>query len=148
MQIFLRILKEVGIAIVILILLLVGGFMLFRSQIPFLSSDIPAPVKYAGIDAADFQIVGSYEDETDDTKAYQATNTNLRGLESERKIQTGAPNPFVVTSVEEESDMPTETVTIENSANPVEETVATTETPGDAGVAVNTADTAGTSSLE
>ena len=96
--------------------------MLFRSQIPFLSSDIPAPVKYAGISMADYEIVGSYEDEKDDTKAYQSTNTNLRGLESERKIQTGAPNPFV--SANAESDIPSERVSIENSANPTEQELA------------------------
>lgn len=130
MQIFLRILKEIGIAIVILIVLTFAGFMLFRSQLPFLDSAIPEPVKYAGINAQDYAVVGNLEDSTDPTKTYEATNTNLRGLESDRKILTGASNPFVIApSVKTDSDVPTEKVTIKNSANPKDEVISNTEQP-------------------
>jgi hypothetical protein len=124
MQMFLRILKEIGIAIVILGLLLLVGFFLFRSSVPFLSSDIPNAVEYKGINYAEYDIEGDLEDQTDPTKRYEATNNNLRGLENERKVQTGAANPFTTSTPEGESDLPTEKVSIENSANPTEQDLA------------------------
>ena len=122
MQIFLRILKEIGIAIVILGLLLLLGFFLFRDHMPFLNSDIPNPIDYKGINYADFDIVGDLEDQTDPTKRYEATTGNLRTLEQDRKVHTGAPNPFVASTAE--SDIPSERVSIDNSANPTEKELA------------------------
>jgi len=58
------------------------------------------------------------ENQKDPIKRYQTTNTNLRGLESDRKVLTGASNPFATETSENESDLPTEKVSIENSANP------------------------------
>ncbi len=118
MQIFLRILKEVGIAIVLLGLLLVIGVFLFKDQLPFLYFDIPNAVEYKGIDKTDFDIQGDLENQKDPDKVYRTTNTNLRGLEGERKVLTGVSNPFVSEIEEQDSDLPTEKVTIENEANP------------------------------
>ncbi len=114
-HIILRIFKEIGIAIVILALLLFVGFMLFRSQMPFLNSDIPNAIEYKSLDMAQFSIEGNYENETDPTKIYEASNGSLRTLEQDRRIHTGAPNPFV--SSKAEPDIPTEKVSIANSAN-------------------------------
>ena len=122
MQIFLRILKEIGIAIVILAVLLFVGFMLFKNQIPFLNSDVPHSVEYKGIDLAQFDIEGDLENQKDPTKTYEATNGSLRSLEQDRRIHTGAPNPFV--SSKAEPDIPTERVSIENSANPTDAELA------------------------
>ena len=122
MQVFLRILKEIGIAIVILGLLLLIGFFLFRNHMPFLNSDIPNPVEYNGINKSDFDIEGDLEEQKDPTKRYEATTGSLRTLEEERKVHTGAPNPFV--SSNSESDIPSERVSIENSANPTEQELA------------------------
>ncbi len=122
MHIILRIFKEIGIAIAILILLLVAGFFLFKSSVPFLNSDIPHSVEYKGIDMAQFDIEGDLENQKDPTKTYEATNGSLRTLEQDRRIHTGAPNPFVSTSAE--PDIPTERVSISNSANPTEEELA------------------------
>jgi len=122
MQVFLRILKEIGIAIVILGLLLLVGFFLFRSHMPFLSSDIPNPVDYKGVNYTDYDIEGDLENQKDPTKRYEATTGSLRTLETERKVHTGAPNPFVSSNAE--SDIPSERVSIENSANPTEQELA------------------------
>jgi len=120
MQIILRILKETGIAILLLGVLVLVGFFLFRKQVPFLSSDIPNAVTYAGITASDYDIKGDLEDETDPTKTYTASNTSLRNVEKEYRILTGSANPFSSSSTTSDNtfDLPTEIVTIENEANP------------------------------
>ena len=123
MQIILRIIKELFIAFIMVALILGIGYMLFKSQIPFLSSDIPNPVKYASINQSEYNIVGDLENETDPTKSYETTNSNLRELETERRVHTGAPNPFVMYDGTTEGDLPTEKVTIENAANPTAEQI-------------------------
>ena len=81
MQIILRILKEVGIAIVLLGLLLLIGYFLFKNQVPFLNSDIPNAVEYKGIDYAEYNIEGDLENQKDPTKRYETTTNNLRVIE-------------------------------------------------------------------
>jgi hypothetical protein len=65
---------------------------------------------------ADYGVVSeetSLENQKDPTKNYEATNNSLRTMTDERRVSTGAPNPFV-TSDEVETDIPTEVVTIAN----------------------------------
>jgi hypothetical protein len=129
MQIFLRILKEIGIAILLLGILFAVGMLLFKNQIPFLSSDIPNPVSYDGINMADYDIKGDLEDETDPTRTYTASNNSLRNMEREYLIMTGSANPFT-SQGKAEQDIPSEYVTIENKANSnyTETTTETNET--------------------
>lgn len=115
MDVFLRILKEIGIAIVALILVSLVVWLLFRNHLPFLGQDIPDPIDYVQINKSDFNIEGDIEDETNPTLTYEATDGQLDGLESGRYVSTGGPNPF--TSNSSESDVPSEMVTITNTAN-------------------------------
>lgn len=115
MQIFLRILKETGIAIVVLGLVTLVIWLLFNNQLPFLGQAIPEPVEYVEIDRADYDIEGSIEDETNPTQVFEPTNEQLKGFLTEMYISTGAPNPF--TSEQAEPDVPSERVTITNTAN-------------------------------
>ena len=132
MQILLRIFKEVGIAIILLGLLLLVGYFLFRNQVPFLDSSIPNPVEYKGIDYSEFNIDESnsleqeLQKEADVAIQHFTTTPDLRNLETERKVQTGAPNPFVITNSEPGSDLPTEKVSIDNAAIPTEAELAAT----------------------
>ncbi len=123
MQVILRIFKELFIAVLMIALILGIGYLLFKSQIPFLSSDVPNPVKYASINKSEYSIVGDLENETDPTKSYETTNSNLRELETERRVHTGAPNPFVMYDGTTEGDLPTEKVTIQNQATPTTEKI-------------------------
>lgn len=118
MQIFLRILKEMGIAILILGLLFLFIFLLFGKQLPFLSQDIPNSLEYGGIDETVYRAVGSLEDETDPTKYYQSSNPQVRVYENEHRIETGLSNPFGKTTGLD-TDMPQEKVSIENKASKV-----------------------------
>ena len=125
MDIFLRILKETGIAIVVLVVVALVVWLLFHEQLPFLGQEIPDPIQYAGINKDAYDI----EDEENPTQVYEATNEQLDGYVSERQWTTGMVNPFT-TSVDttnkntnknnkkdEENtntDIPAERVTITN----------------------------------
>lgn len=115
MDVFLRILKEIGIAIGALVLVSLVVWLLFRNHLPFLGQAVPAPIEYTEINKSDFDIEGNIEAETNPTQTYEATDKQLDGLESGRYVSTGGPNPF--TSNNGESDVPSEMVTITNSAN-------------------------------
>lgn len=115
MQIFLRILKETGIAIVALCLVALVVWLLFQNQLPFLGKTIPDPIEYAGINNSDFDIEGDIEDETNPTETHTVTQEQSQGFEAERYVSTGVINPFSTSTAE--SDVPSERVTIVNSAN-------------------------------
>ena len=126
MRYVLRILKELGIAIVLMGIMFAVGMFLFRNQLPFISSDIPNAVKYEPINMADYDIKGDLEDETDPTKTYTASNNSLRSMEKEYLIMTGSANPFS-SNGDSEQDLPSETVTIENEAMVDHSTTESTE---------------------
>lgn len=115
MQIFLRILKETGIAIIVMGLVVLAIWLLFNKQMPFLGQPIPDAVEYAEINKADFDIEGDIESETNPTQTYEATNAQLNGMQNDRYISTGLINPFSSNSAE--PDVPSERVTISNTAN-------------------------------
>jgi hypothetical protein len=119
MQIVGRIFKEILIAVILLGLLFLVGFLLFRNQFTFLNSDVPNSISYTGINRADYGIQGDLEDQKDPTKVYQNTTSNLKNLEELRKVHTGTGNPFSGAFDEDiETDIPTEKVDIINKANP------------------------------
>ena len=116
MQIVSRVLKEVVIACVMVGLILLISFLLFRNHFIFLSSSVPNAVKYDRVNLADYGVVSedySLENQKDPTKKYEATNSSLRTMTEERRVSTGAPNPFVI-SEQVDPDIPTEIVTIAN----------------------------------
>ena len=119
MQIVGRIFKEILIAVILLGLLFLVGFLLFRNQFTFLNSDVPNSISYTGINRADYGIQGDLEDQKDPTRVYQNTTSNLKNLEELRKVHTGTGNPFSGAFDEDvETDIPTEKVDIINRANP------------------------------
>ena len=116
MQIVSRVLKEVLIACLMVGLILLIAFLLFRNHFIFLSSSVPNAVKYDRVNLADYGVVSedySLENQKDPTKKYEATNSSLRTMTEEIRVSTGAPNPFVI-SEQVDPDIPTEIVTITN----------------------------------
>jgi len=73
MQIVGRIFKEILIAVILLGLLFLVGFLLFRNQFTFLNSDVPNSISYTGINRADYGIQGDLEDQKDPTRVFQIT---------------------------------------------------------------------------
>jgi len=77
---------------------------------------VPNPVKYDRVNLADYGVISekySIENQSDEPKKYEATNNSLRTMTEERRVSTGAPNPFVI-SEQADPDIPTEIVTITN----------------------------------
>ena len=115
MQIVKRILKELIIACLMVGIVLLACFLLFKNFL-FLGSSVPNPVKYDRVNLADYGVVSddySLENQSDPPKKYEATNNSLRTMTEERRVSTGAPNPFVI-SEQADPDIPTEIVTITN----------------------------------
>lgn len=129
MQIFLKILKETGIAILILALVALVVWLIFRNELPFLDQDIPDAIEYTEINKNDFDIRGDIEDETDPTVVYQASASQMTDYESGRYVSTGGPNPFVSNNAD--PDVPSEKVTISNSTLNNNFEPSTTTTSGD-----------------
>lgn len=127
MQVFLRILKETAIAIVLLGLVVLVVWLLFQKQIPFINGEIPEAIDYAEINLKDFDIQGDIEDETNPTQTFAVTQEQSKSFETDRYVATGTPNPF--TSASTTSDVPTERVTIINSANGSSSASTTPSTP-------------------
>ena len=113
MQVVKRILKEVIIAFLIMGIILLIGFLLFRNHFGFFTSSVPNAVVYVPINDSDYGVTGSLEDAKDPPKTYEATPSSLRTMTEERRVSTGAPNPFV-SSDNPDSDLPSEVVTIAN----------------------------------
>ena len=135
MQIFLRILKETGIAIIVLMLVALVMWLLFNKHLPFLGQDIPDAIEYVEVKESDFSTTGTdIENATNPTQVFEATNEQLNGLITDRYISTGLPNPF--NSSSSEPDVPSERVTITNpTVIAPGETVSSTESePSDSGV--------------
>ncbi len=119
MQILGRIAKEIVIALILVGLLILAGFFLFKNQYAFITSDVPNGVTYAGIDKSEYNIQGDLEDQTDPKKTYQNETYDLRYLEESRRVHTGNPNPFSGTLDDDnDTDLLTERVDIKNEANP------------------------------
>ena len=110
MEIFMRILKETGIAIIVLALVTFIIWVMFNDQMPFLGQAIPNPIEYAEVNPSDFDIKGDIESETNPTLTWEVTQGQSQGFEEDRYVSTGGINPF--NSNRAESDVPSERVTI------------------------------------
>jgi len=124
MDVIKRLGKELIIAVILIFLILLGGYFLFRNTFSFLSAGVPNAVSYTPIDYAQYNIKGDVEDQKDPTKTYQNTTWNLQEQEYLRKVHTGSPNPFSgALDKDPETDIPSEKVDIINDANPTEEEI-------------------------
>ncbi len=124
MDIVKRLGKELIIAAILIVLILLAGFFLFRNTFSFLSASVPNAVVYEPVDYAQYDIKGDVEDQKDPTKTYQNTTWNLKEQEELRKVHTGTPNPFSgALDKDPETDIPSEKVDIINDANPTEEEI-------------------------
>ena len=140
MQILGRIFKELLIAIILLGLLFLVGFFLFRNQFSFLSGDVPNAVTYKGIEYGEYDVDSSdgLEDQKDPTKTYQNTTWNLKDLEESRRVHTGTPNPFSSFLDEDsDTDIPSERVSIQNAANALSQDNSENPSSGDASMPVS-----------
>ena len=148
MDIIKRIGKEFIIAIILICVVFLLGFVLFRNTFSFLSASVPNAVTYEKIDYAQYDIRGDVEDQKDPTKTYQNTTWNLKEQEELRKVHTGTPNPFSgALDKDPETDLPSEKADITNAANPTDEDIVNSA-GGSEGTTENATASDGERSLE
>ena len=109
MKILLNILKEVGIAIVIIVILAAVVFIAFKDKIPY-GMEIPKGDKYVQADSKEYSAASNNRLEnikqitvTHETEPIQITNA-----ENDVRMQTGKATPFG--DIDSNSDLPTEKV--------------------------------------
>ena len=109
MKILLNILKEIGIAIVIIVILAAVVFVAFKDKIPY-GMEIPKGDKYVQADSKEYSAASNNRLEnikqitvTHETEPIQITNA-----ENYVRIQTGKATPFG--DISSNSDLPTEKV--------------------------------------
>lgn len=109
MKILLNILKEIGIAIVIIVILAAVVFVAFKDKIPY-GMEIPKGDKYVQADSKEYSAASNNRLEnikqitvTHETEPIQITNA-----ENDVRMQTGKATPFG--DISSNSDLPTEKV--------------------------------------
>lgn len=107
MKVFLRILKELGIALVLLLMVLAVIVFTFYDKVPF-GVEVPDAISYTSVDKADYVVSGNLENATADTKVYFSTSGDLQNMETEKIVIPGSAHPFK--NVSSESDLPSERV--------------------------------------
>ena len=107
MQIFLRILKELGIAIVFVLIILAVLAVAFYDKVPY-GTEVPESIKYTNIERDEYNVRGDVEDKFNPTLTYQTSNKQLEEYLTEKMVSPGRFAPFdPVTSV---PDVPTDRV--------------------------------------
>lgn len=109
MKILLNILKEIGIAIVITVILAAVAFVAFKDKIPY-GKQIPEGEKYVKADANEYSVASSNRLESVNkiTVTHEIVPIQITNAESEVRIQTGKQTPFG--EIDSDSDLPTEKV--------------------------------------
>ena len=107
MDVFLRVLKEIGIALVLLLVVLAVVAFAFYDKVPF-GVVVPDSVSYTSIEQSDYVVSGNLENVTADTKVYNSTSSDLQLMETEKIVVPGSAHPFQ--NVSSETDLPFEKV--------------------------------------
>ena len=110
MKIFLNILKEIGIGILIIVILLAVTVLAFRKQLPY-DEQIREGEEYTKVNMQQYSAAASSdrtEGVTATTIVHEADSNQIIEAESEVRIQTGKDTPFG--SISTTSNLPTEKV--------------------------------------
>lgn len=117
-KIILNILKEIGIAIGILVILLALVVVTFKDQLPY-DEEVREADEYVKADLKEYSISSNrIEEVTAITVTHEADSSQIVEAENQVRIQTGKNTPFG--SISGTSDLPTEkvgvTVSIDDTA--------------------------------
>lgn len=108
-NIFLGIIREIGIAIVILVILAAVIALAFKDQLPY-NVEVPTGENYVRANLKSYSV--SSTDRISEVNAititHEASQGNIKDAESEIRIQTGKYTPFA--TINGVSDLPTEKV--------------------------------------
>lgn len=122
MQIFLRILKELGIALIFILLIVAILAFAFRDKVPF-GTDVPEAVNYTVVNREDFKVGDTgVEDKKNPDQVYQTSAKQLEEYITEKIVSPGRIAPF--DSIESVPDVPSETVSTKTNVS--DETLSNT----------------------
>lgn len=107
MEIFKKVLKEIGIAFILILVIAGVAIFAFYDKIPF-ARQIPESVKYSAIDRNDYSVSGDVENIKNDTETYMSSSKELRYYELIKLVLPGRIYPFG--SINAGTDIPTEYV--------------------------------------
>lgn len=94
MKNFLSVLKEVGIVLLIIVIVVGGVLFVFKDKVP-LDVDVPLVAKYETIDKSKYPVVGDIQDAQNETEIYEASMNELDQSQTEVRYVPGSINPFV-----------------------------------------------------
>ncbi len=129
MKILLNILKEIGIALVMIVILAAVAFIAFKDKIPY-NKDIPKGDKYVQADSKEYSAASNnrLENIKQITVTHETEPVQITNAENEVRVQTGKATPFG--DIDSESDLPTERVN--GIASMTTGGTSSTDTTGDA----------------
>lgn len=109
MKILLNILKEIGIAIVIIVVLAAVAFVAFKDRIPY-GKVIPEGDKYVQADSKEYSAASNnrLENVKQITVTHETEPIQITNAENDVRMQTGKATPFG--DIDSNSDLPTEKV--------------------------------------
>ncbi len=109
MKILLNILKEIGIAIVIIVILAAVVFIAFKDKIPY-GMEIPKGDKYVQADSKEYSAASNnrLENVKQITVTHETEPIQITNAENDVRMQTGKATPFG--DIDSNSDLPTEKV--------------------------------------
>jgi hypothetical protein len=111
-----RLFKEIGISLLVLIALSAVIVFAFYNKIPF-QKEIPETITYNNIDLSQYGVRGDVENETAETKRYESNYGEFDLFETERRYLPGKINPF--SGITATTDLPTEVVGVQPSSDQV-----------------------------
>ncbi len=120
MEIFKRVLKEIGISCILILVIGAVIVVAFYNKIPF-SKQIPESIHYSKINRNEYSVRGDVENTTSETETFMSSAQELRYYELIKLVLPGKINPF--SSIGGETDIPTEKVsgTVSGYVPPVDE---------------------------
>ena len=110
-----KIFKEIGIALVLIVAIVILALILFVEKIP-IAVNIPEPEVYAEVDRSDYAVAtNGIEDAQNETVVYQSTTADLELYTDELRYTTGKTEPLTNLN-SGVSDIPTDVIKTENSS--------------------------------
>ena len=107
MEKFWLIAREIGISLLIIALVVTGGFFLFKESYPS-GLEVPEAKQYVKLKREDYKVVGDIQNAQNPTEIFATTSPELDLYQTEIRYVTGSVNPFV--SEGSQTDLPTEVV--------------------------------------
>ena len=112
MRLFMKIMKELGIALLFVLVILGVLAVAFHNRVPY-GKEVPESINYVNIEKSNFDVRGDVEDKANATLTYQTSAKQLESYLTEKIVSPGRFAPFDATN--SVSDVPSEVVTSDST---------------------------------